>query len=167
MLLTLENYFRIFQIILYCKKSESERIWKKLQGAKTIHQRWWKNPVKMAEIRAKKVNFWLISFPYLDRIRGKVYSPFRVPWICKRSDLWHHDRWWFLSSWCSWCGINCNCLGCPRCLPKYLEWNLRREGMMSCFLNWIYLVHTHSVSKPILGQKSNFYPQITENLMFE
>ena len=37
--LPLENSFRFFQIVLYCKYPESIRIWKNLQGAKTTHQR--------------------------------------------------------------------------------------------------------------------------------
>ena len=41
--LPLENSFRFFQIILHCKYPESERIWKNLQGAKTIHQRFFGN----------------------------------------------------------------------------------------------------------------------------
>ena len=37
--LPLENSFRFFQVILHCKYPKSERIWKNLQGAKAIDQR--------------------------------------------------------------------------------------------------------------------------------
>ena len=55
--LPLENYFGFFQIILHCKYPQSERIWKNLQGAKTIHQRFFISFTLLAWL-AKMRLFW-------------------------------------------------------------------------------------------------------------
>ena len=66
--LPLEIFFRFFQIILHCKLPEYEKIWKKIQGAKMIHQRFFLE-INVARFAHKNETF-LVVFKHCEEAQA-------------------------------------------------------------------------------------------------